>query len=255
MNCIPKKHAKENDIIDNPYYIIDSFDNVSEKYCIKLDKLNDKIYKKLLHRVRTAEKTVKNTGLHISLDTPILPTPTNGDKFILWTKRNVEKHVILQSEAVLFLNDKGYKLNEHYEAYQAIELYKEIIKNSNIEDSTLNHLENTKIFNNIYTKNDSNLLRRRSIYGNKHFIKANKNVMTKNEQKDNTSEDDYIINDIFPKNPTNFYSSLPNNHSIPTPAPSAPPPPLNNEDSYILEKTNLCENKKINSLYPSINEY
>ena len=41
-------------------------------------------------------------------------------------KRNSVRKVIEQSEAVLFLNSKNYKLNVHYEAYQAIDLANEI---------------------------------------------------------------------------------------------------------------------------------
>ena len=100
MNCFLKKH-KENEIIDNPYHILDSFDSVTEKHCIKLDKLNEKIHSKLFEKVRTAEKTVQNTGLHISLDTPILPKPNNREKFNLWKKRNVEKHVIFTLKLIL----------------------------------------------------------------------------------------------------------------------------------------------------------
>ena len=254
MNCINKKQIKENEIIENTYYIVDSFDNITEKECLRLDKINEKIYKKLLKRVKTAEKTVKNTGLHISLDTPILPKPTNAEKFNIWKKRNVERHVILQSEAVIFLQEKGYKLNEHYEAYQAIELHKEILKNSNASDNTLKSLEMTKDFNDIFTKNDSNILRRRSIYGNKHFINDNKKIINSNLESSNKDKS-LIINDFFSEsdNPSS-------NQSYFNPAPSAPPPPTNDNINYEkdisknLSKKNE-ENKNQNSLYPSINEF
>ena len=252
MNCINKKQIKENEIIENPYYIVDSFDNITEKECVKLDKINAKIYKKLLKRVKIAENTVKNTGLHISLDTPILPTPTNTEKFNIWKKRNVERHVILQSEAVIFLKDKGYKLNDHYEAYQAIELHKEIMKSSNVSDETLKSLEMTKDFNDIFTKNDSNILRKRSIYGNKHFINVNKKIINSNLE---TSDKSLIINDFFSESDNSS-----SNQSFLNPPPSAPPPPPNNnlkyeKDTYQdLSKKNE-ENKKLNSLYPSITEF
>ena len=162
--------------------------------------------------------------------------------------------MILQSEAVIFLQEKGYKLNEHYEAYQAIELHKEILKNSNASDNTLKSLEMTKDFNDIFTKNDSNILRRRSIYGNKHFINDNKKIINSNLESSNKDKS-LIINDFFSEsdNPSS-------NQSYFNPAPSAPPPPTNDNINYEkdisknLSKKNE-ENKNQNSLYPSINEF
>ena len=71
----------------------------------------------------------------------------------------MSKHVIEQSEAVLFLNSKGYNLNEHYEAYQAIELSNELKNKEGIEALPD---DKSKMFDNVYTKNDKNILRRRS---------------------------------------------------------------------------------------------
>ena len=59
MNCINKKQIKENEIIENPYYIVDSFDNITEKECLRLDKINEKIYKKLLKESKPLKKLLK----------------------------------------------------------------------------------------------------------------------------------------------------------------------------------------------------
>ena len=69
------------------------------------------------------------------------------------------KKVIVQSESVLFLNERGYKLNDDYEAYQAIDLAKELKKQEGIKETSD---DKSKNFDNIFTKQDKNILRRRS---------------------------------------------------------------------------------------------
>ena len=115
-----------------PYNCLTNFENVTEKACIKADKQNDKIYKKLLESVKSAEKHVKDTGLYFNLEVPLPPHPSDRDKFLLWQKRNVNHHVITQSEAVVFLEQNGFKLNIDYEPYQAIELSLKKLKNKKV---------------------------------------------------------------------------------------------------------------------------
>ena len=93
------------------------------------------------------------------------PQPSNHDRYILWTKRNITKPVIEQSEAVEFLFKRNYKLNEDYEPYQAIGLSKEIKRNEGIVDITE---DTTTQFNNVFSNNDKNILRRRSIHSMVH---------------------------------------------------------------------------------------
>ena len=144
------------------YNIINDFDSINEKQCIKLDKENESIYNKLLAKSKQAQYTIQNTGLSMNLEVPMPPRPNNRDRFMLWKKRNVQKPVIKQTEAVLFLHDNGYKLNIHYEAYQAIDLFNEIRKNKGIKN---HYIDNTKNFDNLYTKKDKNIFRRKSMYG------------------------------------------------------------------------------------------
>ena len=110
------------------YKTLSEFDNINEKTCIKLDKENEAIYDKLLSKAKQAQESIQNSGLTMNLEVPIPPRPNNRDCFILWKKRNIEKPVIKQSEAIIFLENNGYKLNEHYEAYQAIDLFNEVKK-------------------------------------------------------------------------------------------------------------------------------
>jgi len=144
------------------YKIINDFDNINEKHCIKLDKENEVIYNRLLSKAKQAQYTIQNSGLSMNLEVPMPPRPSNRDRFILWKKRNVEKPVIKQSEAVIFLYENGFKLNEHYEAYQAIDLYNEVIKKKGLKN---HYIDNTKNFDNLYTKKDKNIFRRKSMYG------------------------------------------------------------------------------------------
>ena len=145
----------------NSYYNILDFENTNEKKCAELDKLNEKIYRKLLVKATQAEKTIKNTGLYMNIEVPTPPHPSNRDKYIIWKKRNSKKSVIEQSEAILFLKENGYVYNQDYEAYQAINLANQIKKEKGID---INYKDNTKNFENVYNENDKNLLRKKSMY-------------------------------------------------------------------------------------------
>ena len=155
---MPKLHS----LNSNSYRVLTNFEESSEKECIKMDKKNEKIYLQLLSQANSAEKKLRNSVLSFNLEIPPPPRPCNRDRYNLWKKRNVEKPVILQSEAVLFLNENGYELNSDYEAYQAIDLAKEIKREKGIEDTSND--DSTKLFDNIYSLNDNNFLRKRSSF-------------------------------------------------------------------------------------------
>ena len=124
-----------------------------------MDKKNEKIYSSLLARAEKASKAIGDTVLSMNIEVPCPPRPSNRDRLIIWKKRNVSKKVIPQSEAVLFLNERGYKLNDDYEAYQAIDLANELRKQEGIKEPTD---DKSKQFDNVFTKTDKNILRRRS---------------------------------------------------------------------------------------------
>ena len=141
------------------YVELNNFENASEKQCIKMDKKNEKIYSSLLARAEKASKAIGHTVLSVNIEVPCPPRPSNRDRLIIWKKRNVSKKVIVQSESVLFLNERGYKLNDDYEAYQAIDLAKELKKQEGIKETSD---DKSKHFDNVFTKQDKNILRRRS---------------------------------------------------------------------------------------------
>jgi len=157
MNKLFSKSNFEN--IDT-YIVINDFDNLSENQCKQIDRKNEKIYKILTNRAKKANDMLGSSMLSINVEVPIPPRPTNFDRFIIWRKRNCERKVVPQSEAVLFLNDQGYILHKDYEAYQAIELANDVKKQLNLED--INKKDFNKNFDQVFTKNDTNILRRRS---------------------------------------------------------------------------------------------
>jgi len=116
-----KKYGKDRDLEMTPYIIVENFEHISEKKCVKLDTDNEHVYKKFVSQARKAEKVMDEGGLSFNLDVPRLPVPNNRDRYILWKKRNSKRHVIPQSDAIIFLHEKGFILNKHYEAWQAIE--------------------------------------------------------------------------------------------------------------------------------------
>ena len=147
----------------NDYKVIWDFKNTTEKKCIKIDKENEDIYNKLLTTAKNTQKQLLENGLTMNLEVPMPPRPTNRDRFLLWQKRNVSRPVIEQSKAVLYLKDNGYILDQHYEAYQAIELSNEL-KRKNGGGNTPPEKEKLANFENIYTSKDTNILRRRSMF-------------------------------------------------------------------------------------------
>lgn len=250
-----------------PYIVVSDFENVTEKECIKLDRLNNENYNNLISKAKQAQYTIRNSGLSMNLEVPIPPRPCNRDRLILWKKRNISKSVISQSNAVIFLNENGYILNEHYEAYQAIDLANELKRKRGIKT---NYKDISKDFNDIYTKKDKNIFRRRSMY-NVENIKRN-NDIDNYDLKNEINEDKLLFNaengsmklrnpsrrkniqqinfeeiDIRSNNRENFDMVL-NNLSLPsinTPMNSPPSaPPINENEKYLNkeESTNMCSN-------------
>ena len=224
------RRRRDIDMSTVPYIIISDFEKSSESDCIKMDNKNEKIYNSLLSKALRAEKTIENSGLSMNLEVPIPPHPNNRDRYILWKKRNVCRHVIEQSEAVIFLERNGYLLDKHYEPYQAIELCKEIKRQKGIKDPVEDKSRN---FNNIYNKNDTNILRRKSMYGRESL-----KIRQKSYNYDEDSDDDFgFPNNRYIHKPSKQLSTasapaISNNHSsslasisMSTSAPATPSAP------------------------------
>ena len=171
MNC--SKNPQVCTVIQ--YDILDNFDNISESKCVSIDKNNNKLYQKLMNKAKVAEKAIKDSGLFMNLEVPPPPKPCNKDRYILWKKRNIMKPVILQSEAVLYLYKNNYILNEQYEAYQAIDLATEISTKNGMH--YINNIKKSNNYETVYNNKDTNILRRRSMYG-KDKLDLNRNYDT-----------------------------------------------------------------------------
>ena len=168
--CVPKKRQSI-----EPYIVVTDFQKTTEKECTKFDVKNERIYQELLNKANKSQRIIQNSGLSMNLEVPVPPRPSNRDRYILWKKRNVFKPVIEQSNAIVFLENQGYSLDKDYEAYQAIDLAKEIKKEKGIQE---NHVDKSIDFSNVHTENDTNLLRRRSVRGFNNF--RNRSASTPN---------------------------------------------------------------------------
>lgn len=208
---MPKLHS----INGNSYQVISNFEDSNEKECIKMDKKNEKIYLQLLSQAESAEKKLRNSVLSFNLEIPPPPRPCNRDRYNLWKKRNVSKPVIEQSESVLFLKSQGYELDTDYEAYQAIDLAKEIKKEQGIIET--NNDDKTKLFDNVFTLEDENLMRRRSSF-KMRTLERKKHI--ENQDTDPVPTAPMAPEPTFPNFSNTVYPTL-NNFDIQKP--SAPP--------------------------------
>ncbi len=108
------------------YNIININDATKEKVCIQADKENDKKYRLFCDKATTTSKKWENSGAKMNLEVPKPPKPNNYEKLMEFKRRHVLRPAIEQSMATIFLLKYGYKLEEDYEAYQAIDLAKSL---------------------------------------------------------------------------------------------------------------------------------
>ena len=261
--CVPKKRQNI-----EPYIVVANFQKTTEKECTKFDIKNERIYQELLNKANKSQRIIQNSGLSMNLEVPVPPRPSNRDRFILWKKRNISKPVIEQSNAIVFLENQGYSLDKDYEAYQAIDLVKEIKKEKGIQE---NYVDKSLDFSNVHTENDTNLLRRRSVRGFNNF--RNRSVSTPNP---NPYNDVNNLNTFHNSNFENIHYREPNDNLFRTirrkcsnsklirvisgsslkgnsniePTPSAPPSQNLRPQS---ENQNHNQNSQPTTLYPVIN--
>lgn len=159
MWCCGKKN-KSFHISKTLYNVINNFEDSTLNECIRMDTHNEEIYITLLKRAEKAHTHVKNSSIYITIEVPPPPRPSNRDRYNIWIKRSIEKPVIDQSDAVVFLISRGLKYDVDFEAYQAIELAKELKQQHNIQEPSV---DKSKIFDNIFTQNDTNIIRKKSL--------------------------------------------------------------------------------------------
>lgn len=219
-----RKKNKSFHISTTLYNVVNNFEETSVKECTKMDKLNDKIYNNLTKKATKAQNNVKNSSIYMTIEVPPPPRPSNREKLILWTKRNVTRPVIEQTEAVLFLCKQGIHYDKDYEAYQAIDLAKQYKNQLNIKE---NYSDKSKNFDNVYTTNDRNIMRRRSLKRVNRVHSFNDDII----ESDCDNEQNFIldknVNGVFKQiegnNEYDFDNVTHNITEITTIEPSAPP--------------------------------
>ena len=113
------KKNKANKLI---YTIINITENNKEKECINADKKNEKKYRETIEKLGITTKEWENTGVMLNLEIPTPPNPSNYENLLEYRRTHVLRPAIVQSEATIYLHERGYKLGIDYQAYQAIEI-------------------------------------------------------------------------------------------------------------------------------------
>ena len=94
------------------YYYIENFSEISEKFCKQCDKENHEIYEKnLILYTRTKKLLEKNDALFKIGMAPVKPhNPSNYELYLIHKNRISETNNKIQTCAVLYLIQLGYKL-------------------------------------------------------------------------------------------------------------------------------------------------
>ena len=119
MSSKMQKRNRQNKLI---YNILNITENTKEKDCIAADKKNEKKYRETIEKLGITTKEWENTGVMLNLEIPTPPCPSNYERLLEYRRTHVLRPAIVQSEATIYLHERGYKLGEDYQAYQAIEI-------------------------------------------------------------------------------------------------------------------------------------
>lgn len=220
------------------YTIININDSTKEKVCIQSDKENEKKYRLFCDKATTTSKKWENSGAKMNLEVPKPPKPNNYEKLMEFKRRNVLRPAIEQSMATIFLLKYGYKLEEDYEAYQAIDLAKSLKSYIETEEKKkrINRRSrvNTLINLNKGIDNNTNKLKEDNLYpsinssddeslsNSLEFL--NHNNMTESLKENNNYQCSVEQNFKFNKNlKNNFINKKKYETLLNNPAPTAPP--------------------------------
>lgn len=102
--------------------------NTLEKNCIKADDNNNKLYLKAMKALCKQHNKLRKSKINIDINIDKPPTPSNFDRLIKYKKNNILKPSYKQSESTIFLYQKGYILNQDYDACDAIQFAKNLKK-------------------------------------------------------------------------------------------------------------------------------
>ena len=129
------------------YHYIQDFENTTEKECKKSDKNNDQIYERNIALYTKTKKFLEKNSAIFKMEGPPPPprVPSNYELYIIHQNRNSLTNNKIQTMAILFLLQIGYKLvidpcvelipkvmnrdNKLFEPYMAIDIASSLNKN------------------------------------------------------------------------------------------------------------------------------
>ena len=129
------------------YFYIQDYENTNERFCKKCDKNNDMIYARNMNLYTRTKKFLKKNNAIFKMEGPPDPPriPSNYELFVIHKNRNSHTNNKIQTMAILYLLQQGYKLvidpaiefipkvlnreNKLFEPYMAIGLSSTVNKN------------------------------------------------------------------------------------------------------------------------------
>jgi hypothetical protein len=129
------------------YFYIQDYENTNERFCKKCDKNNDMIYARNMTLYTRTKKFLEKNNAIFKMEGPPDPprVPSNYELFVIHKNRNSHTNNKIQTMAILYLLQQGYKLvidpaiefipkvlnreNKLFEPYMAIGLASAVNKN------------------------------------------------------------------------------------------------------------------------------
>ena len=129
------------------YFYIQDYENTNERFCKKVDKNNDMIYARNMTLYTRTKKFLEKNNAIFKMEGPPDPprVPSNYELFVIHKNRNSHTNNKIQTMAILYLLQRGYKLvidpaiefipkvmnreNKLFEPYMAISLASSVNKN------------------------------------------------------------------------------------------------------------------------------
>lgn len=242
INNFSSKYNMEKN--ENGYYIIPSelLDSVNDKICLYYDIYNNHIYKKRLSILRRRRYDLKKLNIKINeIESP--PYPNNYNRLIKYRKRNKKENNLIQTNAILYLLKKGYKLvvnkdeinctpedsYKYFESYDAISIatdlsiklnedFKktitytgnyEMINQLHMRPSAPLYIDNTNLntnLNNSLTTDNTNDI---------NDIKSNSDILVNNNVNNfNNLRNSSFNEESIPEYHNNFKCSKPEHHEV-----------------------------------------
>ena len=135
------------------YKILDIDKSSTDKICIKADEYNNKLYQKAMKTLTKHHNKLRKSNINLNINIEKPPKLSNYERLQEFRKNAILKPCFKQSQATLYLYEKGLILGKDYSACDAIRLYnnmkskrhnKKITKKNNItlqENVTIIHDE------------------------------------------------------------------------------------------------------------------